>query len=265
MEAKSGVNFVMKNWGACSLLTITVAMVTTGSSLSRKAIQNNNAVTPLVGDKATSQLAEDKSHICAVIGTEAVLNCPPESYDLIVWNIELKNGTNCHISYMSKNDTTERNCTENMNWLSRPDQRPDLRIQSPQLFSEGTYKCSVVTINGTFSYETFLSILVPPKVSLTHSINKTAVCKAAASKPAATISWDPPGHSANVEETFLNDMYTVTSRYHYTSTSEDEVSCSIFHPAWNESRVLKISFDNQKPPYLKALKLFQEKSFRRRR
>ncbi|XP_062982989.1 cell surface glycoprotein CD200 receptor 1 [Elgaria multicarinata webbii] len=241
MEAKTGVNFVMKSWGASTLITVTVAMATIGPSLARGPIQNNFAVTAMMATNATSQEAEGKSSMSAVVGTDVVLNCPQQRYDLLVWNVKLKNGRSCHISYESVRNMTDKNCSKNTMWSSRPDQSPDVHIKSSQLFNEGIYKCSVVATNGTFNHESVLTILVPPEVSLTHDIHGSAVCKAAAGKPAAKISWAPPQASKTVMEAGPSGTQTITSTYNNTNATEGEVTCFISHPAWKESRVLNIS------------------------
>ncbi|CAI5773002.1 surface glycoprotein CD200 receptor 1 [Podarcis lilfordi] len=65
MEAKSGINFVLKNWSACALLTVTVVMATMGSFPARGSIQNkseqhhaNSSVTAMMVNNIKPQLAE---------------------------------------------------------------------------------------------------------------------------------------------------------------------------------------------------------------
>ncbi|XP_078246070.1 cell surface glycoprotein CD200 receptor 1 isoform X2 [Pogona vitticeps] len=177
----------------------------------------------------------------AVVSTPAVLDCPQHSYVLAVWRIYLKNGTSCYISYKRETNSTERNCSKNMNWVSRPDQISALRLKSPEFSSEGIYMCSIAYARGTFIYKYNLTVLAPPEVSLTHTINGTAVCKAAAGKPAAQISWAQRGDYDTMKETLHNGTETVTSIYNTTNTNEDEVVCIISHPAWKDARILNIS------------------------
>ncbi|XP_033002464.1 cell surface glycoprotein CD200 receptor 1 isoform X3 [Lacerta agilis] len=65
MEAKCGINFVLKNWSACALLTVTVMMATIGSFPARGSIQNksvqhhaNSSVTAMMVNNMKPQLAE---------------------------------------------------------------------------------------------------------------------------------------------------------------------------------------------------------------
>ncbi|XP_033002462.1 cell surface glycoprotein CD200 receptor 1 isoform X1 [Lacerta agilis] len=253
MEAKCGINFVLKNWSACALLTVTVMMATIGSFPARGSIQNksvqhhaNSSVTAMMVNNMKPQLAEGKSKRDAVVGTEVVLNCPHQRPMIMVsWNANLKNGTVCYLSYISDRNKTEGNCSDNsMYWLSKPEKDSTLQIKSAQISSEGIYKCSTATAGGTFSHEHNLTILVPPEASLIHDdISGTAICKAVAGKPAAQISWSPEGEYNTKSEYLLNGTQTVTSIYKVNNSEGSEVTCFVSHPAWKES--LNISLDGQ--------------------
>lgn len=78
-----------------------------------------------------------------------------------------------------------------------------------------------------------------PQVSLTHA-NGTAVCKAAAGKPAAGISWNPPGDSQNVTEILPNGTKTITSTYNVQNVNEDKLTCVISHPTGEMSLILTL-------------------------
>ncbi|XP_042312673.1 cell surface glycoprotein CD200 receptor 1 [Sceloporus undulatus] len=214
MDAKSDINCVTKWCGMYALLTIVMAMATMGK-LSKSAI----------------------------VDTAIVLDCPQHGPQLVVWNVRLNNGTYCYLSYTSRGDLKDKNCSENVNWLSRPEQLPSLQIKSPQISSEGIYMCSVAHTNGTFVYEYSLTVLVPPELSLTNNLNGTLVCKAVAGKPTAQISWSPTGDYETEVEGLFNGTETVTSAYNVnvTSANEDEVTCIVSHPAWKEDRILTLS------------------------
>lgn len=77
-------------------------------------------------------------------------------------------------------------------------------------------------------------ILVSPQVSLTQT-NGTVVCKAAAGKPAAGISWNPPGDSQNMTEILANGTKTVISTYYMKNVNEDKLTCLISHPTGGKS------------------------------
>ncbi|KAJ6662251.1 hypothetical protein lerEdw1_012414 [Lerista edwardsae] len=210
MQANSTLNFVMKGWDVCILLALAVA-------------------------KATN----DHFRKSGLIGTEIILDCPQPRNGLISWNATFKNGIFCYLSYMSLANVSDSNCSTSVNWVSRPDQASALRIKPLQISSEGIYKCSVATSTGTFSHEHILTVLVPPKVSLTyHDSNGTAECKAAAGKPAAQISWVPQGEYKTEHEILLNGTETVTSSYNITNVKDYNVTCYISHLAWNKPLVL---------------------------
>ncbi|KAJ7320299.1 hypothetical protein JRQ81_019810 [Phrynocephalus forsythii] len=250
METKSIIYFNMMYWGVCTLIAVIVAVTTMGSSLEREATHNsymqhyfNISPRAMMVTKATSQSAEVQSRMSVVIGIPVVLNCPQHSYVLAVWEIYLKNGTYCYVSYNRVQNLTDRNCSENLNWVSRPDQKSALHLKSPQFSSEGLYMCSIAYTSGTFTNKYILTVLATPEVSLTHTINGTAVCKAAAGKPAAQISWATPGDYDTMNETLHNGTETVISTYSITSADEGEVVCIISHPAWKEARILNLSLD----------------------
>nr|XP_028582422.1 cell surface glycoprotein CD200 receptor 1 [Podarcis muralis] len=256
MEAKCGINFVLKNWSACALLTITVVMATIGSFPARGSIQNkseqhhaNSSVTAMMVNNIKPQLAEGKSKTDAVVGTEVILTCPHQRPMIMVsWNANLKNGTVCYLSYISDRNQTGGNCSEDsMCWLSRPDKDSTLQIKSAQISSEGIYKCSTATADGTFSHEHNLTILVPPQASLIHDdINGTAICKAVAGKPAAQISWSPGGEYNTKSENLLNGTQTVTSIYKVNNSEGSKVTCFLSHPAWKESFRLSLGGQSKK-------------------
>lgn len=96
-----------------------------------------------------------------MVGIEVILKCPQQSSGTVVWNVKLNNGTRCYISYDSEENRAERNCSKNMDWLSRHDRKSDysLHIQPLQIFNDGLYVCSVSTNNGTFIYNYALTVL----------------------------------------------------------------------------------------------------------
>ncbi|KAL8190847.1 UNVERIFIED_CONTAM: hypothetical protein K2H54_062659 [Gekko kuhli] len=142
---------------------------------------------------------------------------------------------------MSSRNLSDTNCTENINWFSRPDQEYALLIKPVQIFNEGFYKCSWSIDKGTFIHEYALTVLVPPQVFLTYGSNGTAVCVAAAGKPAAQVSWGLKRDFSIVNETWPNGTKTIIiSTYNITSAEENNLTCHISHPAWNNSLVLSL-------------------------
>ncbi|XP_032075165.1 cell surface glycoprotein CD200 receptor 1 isoform X2 [Thamnophis elegans] len=211
MEAKCS-DFIMKIWGAGALLTIMMAMA-----------------------------VSDKFSKYAKLGTAIELHCPPERYNLTVWKVNFNNGQHCHLSFKRENNTIARNCNMDfIDWVSRPEEDSAVQIKSFQMSSEGIYRCFIATAKGTLSHEYEVSLSVSPQVSLTHA-NGTAVCKAAAGKPAAGISWNPPGDSQIVIEILPNDTKTVISTYNMKNVNEDKLTCIISHPTGGKSLILTLS------------------------
>uniref|UniRef100_A0A670YUY0 Ig-like domain-containing protein n=1 Tax=Pseudonaja textilis TaxID=8673 RepID=A0A670YUY0_PSETE len=164
----------------------------------------------------------------AILGTTIELHCPPERYNLTVWKVNFNSGLHCHLSFKRENNTIARNCSKDiMDWVSRPEEDSAVRIKSFQTSSEGIYRCFIATAKGMLNHEYELSLSVSPQVSLTHA-NGTAVCKATAGKPAAGISWNPPGDSQNVTEIFPNGTKTVTSTYNMKNVNRDKKVFRVF-------------------------------------
>lgn len=86
------------------------------------------------------------------------------------------------------------------------------------------------------NFNSFPFPAVPPEVTLTCNSNWTAVCKAAAGKPAAWISWDPNGDARNQSETHTNGTKTVLSTYTISSPKETNITCVVSHLAGNTSQ-----------------------------
>ncbi|XP_026537546.1 cell surface glycoprotein CD200 receptor 1 isoform X2 [Notechis scutatus] len=216
MKAKCS-DFIMKIWGAGILLTIMMTMA-----------------------------VSDKFSKYAILGTTIELHCPPERYNLVIWKVNFNSGLHCHLSFKRENNTIARNCSKDiMDWVSRPEEDSAVQIKSFQMSSEGIYRCFIATAKGMLNHEHELSLSVPPQVSLTHA-NGTAVCKAAAGKPAAGISWNPPGDSQNVTEIFPNGTKTVISTYNMKNVNKDKLTCVISHPTWGTSLILTQSGENEK-------------------
>ncbi|XP_077198126.1 cell surface glycoprotein CD200 receptor 1 isoform X2 [Paroedura picta] len=255
----SDIHFVMKTWSARILLTVTVITV----PVARGSIQNDsvqhlvsNSATAVSVAKPATQPTTGKTSIFAVVGTSVILVYPFQTQKtlLTVWNVDLINGTQCHVSYLSTKNISDTNCSENINWLSRPDQDYALLIKTVQIFNEGLYKCSISPDRGIAIHEYTLTVLVPPQVFLTYGSNRTAVCVAAAGKPAAQISWGPKRDFSLVNETLPNGTKTIISTCHITSAEENNLTCHISHPAWNNSRVLLLE-SGRNDQHLKASKM----------
>uniref|UniRef100_A0A8D0GC88 Ig-like domain-containing protein n=1 Tax=Sphenodon punctatus TaxID=8508 RepID=A0A8D0GC88_SPHPU len=217
MKAKSEMTFVRMTWCALILFTVTVVM----------AITENVIVSILAGK-------------------ETVLNCYNVSTVTLtsaIWKIKTKNGTYCLLAYTS--DMSQINCSERIVWQNRPDEESDvpaLKIREVKLTDEGTYTCEIANQNGNFHQNYTLTVLVPPEeVILTLESNGTAVCKAAAGKPAAQISWAPQGDHHTVNEDHPNGTVTVLSTYSIHGTKEDILTCLVSHPTWSKTRTIKIS------------------------
>ncbi|XP_008533372.2 cell surface glycoprotein CD200 receptor 1 isoform X4 [Equus przewalskii] len=189
--------------------------------------------------------AEANASLSVPVDTKAVFDCPSillTSVVVTTWQIILRDKLSCTRAYRrDRNETKEGNCTdERITWASRPDENLALQIDPVATTHDGFYMCQMVTHFGNFHRGYHLQVLVPPEVTLFQGKNGIAVCRAAAGKPAAQISWNPEGDCVTEQEHWANGTVTVQS----TCRWEDRpvsVSCSVSHVTGNKSLSLELS------------------------
>ncbi|KFU90094.1 Cell surface glycoprotein CD200 receptor 1-B, partial [Chaetura pelagica] len=174
------------------------------------------------------------------IGKSLVLLCAHRSkITRVTWKISPKVGGPCTLGYRADHNKTDRtNCSDSMNWRSRPDWDPALEIQQVGIAHEGNYTCELVTVDGNFPTTYLLSVLVPPRLSLYCDGHGSHVCEAAAGKPPAWVWWVPGGNSTPKEESHGDGTVTVLSKFTAHNTSMTNATCVVFHPAGNQSKSL---------------------------
>ncbi|KAM9032202.1 cell surface glycoprotein CD200 receptor 2-like isoform 1-T1 [Sarcophilus harrisii] len=169
------------------------------------------------------------------------LHCSPKEFVMITWTIFPGDETSCIIAYKKdKNITKETNCSgTRITWESEPESNFSLQIEPVAIHHEGYYQCNLVTPDGNFRSLYHLSVLVPPPVvNLSEEENGTVVCKAAAGKPAAQISWVPKGDCFTVKEAHHNRTVTVKSTCTRNSFNASNVTCFISHLTGNRTLYL---------------------------
>ncbi|XP_027966359.1 cell surface glycoprotein CD200 receptor 2-like [Eumetopias jubatus] len=180
------------------------------------------------------------------VATKAVLTCPSASLTnvlIIRWEINLRDKPSCIRAYRRENnETSERNCTdEKISWESRPDQNPALQIDTVATTHDGYYRCEVAAPDGNFGLGYHLQVSVPPEVTLSRGSNGTLVCRAAAGKPAAQISWTPGGDCHTAEQQLGNGTVTVLSTCRWEDRQVSNVSCSVSHVTSNKTLSLELN------------------------
>ncbi|KAM7180117.1 cell surface glycoprotein CD200 receptor 1-B-like isoform 1-T2 [Macrochelys suwanniensis] len=216
MKPKADMNCIGKTFCAFILLTVAVAMVTMA----------NIRVSKIAGS-SVNLTCGDVSRVDLI---------------LVIWKIRPSTGNHCTLAYRTDlNKTDRRNCSERMDWKSSPETDSALQIRQVRLTDEGRYSCDTSNSVGTFNRTYTLTVLVPPEVNLTCDRNGTAVCQAAAGKPAAQISWDPNGDPRTELENHTDGTVTVLSIY---SPKETSITCLVSHPAWNMSQSKECPSDN---------------------
>ncbi|XP_065429692.1 cell surface glycoprotein CD200 receptor 1-B-like [Chrysemys picta bellii] len=189
--------------------------------------------------------SKEYDRVSKIAGSSINLNCSNVSMvDLVsvVWKIRPRTGNHCQLVYRRDlNKTNKTNCSERMDWKYSPETDSALQIRQVTLTDEGCYSCETATSDGTFNQTYTLTVLIPPVVTLTCDSNGTAVCKAAAGKPAAQVSWDPNGDPRTKLENHTNGTVTVLSIY---SPRETSITCLVSHPAWNTSQSKECQSEN---------------------
>ncbi|XP_074157292.1 cell surface glycoprotein CD200 receptor 2-like isoform X1 [Sminthopsis crassicaudata] len=170
---------------------------------------------------------------CAVL---SCLHCSAKEFVMITWTIFPGDKTSCIIAYKNYNITKETNCSgTRINWKSGPERNFSLQIEPVTIHHEGYYQCDLVTPDGNFRSLYHLNVLVPPPVNLSEEENGTVVCKAAAGKPAAQISWVPKGDCFTEEKIHDNRTVTVKSTCTRNSFNASNISCFISHLTGNRT------------------------------
>ncbi|NXV18064.1 MOR1A protein, partial [Cepphus grylle] len=170
------------------------------------------------------------------VGNSSVLICSPKpNMTMVAWKINPKVGGPCSLGYRADQNRTDRtNCSDSINWKFRPDRDPTLEIRQVGRAHEGNYTCEVVVAEGNFHTAYYLTVLVPPRLTLSCDDQGNPVCEAAAGKPAAQISWVLENNSTPKEEEHDNGTVTVLSKF--TAYSTNETTCIVSHPAGNWSK-----------------------------
>ncbi|OWK00482.1 hypothetical protein Celaphus_00019580, partial [Cervus elaphus hippelaphus] len=145
-----------------------------------------------------------------LVDAKAVLYCPPVLQTNVLaatWEIVLRDKLPCFRAYRrDTNQTIEENCIDKrITWASRSDENPAVQVDPVAITHDGNYTCQIITNDGNFHHGYHFQVLVPPEVTLDQTENGTAVCKAAARKPAAQISWTSEGDCVTEQEPYWGD------------------------------------------------------------
>ncbi|NWH67140.1 MOR1A protein, partial [Geococcyx californianus] len=170
------------------------------------------------------------------VGNSSVLTCSAQSnVTMVTWKIYAKVGGLCTLGYRADQNKTDRiNCSNSVDWKSRPDQDSALEIRQVGIIHEGNYTCEVVATEGNFHKTYDLTVLVPPRLILSCDDQGNPVCEAATGKPAAQISWVLESNSTPKEKGHDNGTVTVLSKF--TAHSTINTTCIMSHPAGNQSK-----------------------------
>ncbi|NWX25716.1 MOR1B protein, partial [Notiomystis cincta] len=174
------------------------------------------------------------------IGNSSVLSCPfKEQINMVTWKITTKVGGLCILVHRTDTNMTHRtNCSDNIECKFREDLAPALEIQQVGITQEGNYSCEVASPDGNFQTTYHLTVLVPPRLSLSCDEQGSPVCEAAVGKPPAQLLWAPESCSMAEEKAYNNGTVTVLSRFTACNASLTSMAtCMVSHPAgnWNHS------------------------------
>uniref|UniRef100_F7C1Q5 Ig-like domain-containing protein n=1 Tax=Ornithorhynchus anatinus TaxID=9258 RepID=F7C1Q5_ORNAN len=203
------------------------------SSLGKPPAPGLQAIMALLFAAAT---ASGCTLVEAAVGSKATLSCgvvPLENLIMISWTI-CSRTANWTMAY--RNDTAHITTPPDVRlaWGPRPDRNPVLQINPVTITDDSFYRCDIATSEGNFGCGFCLSVLVPPVVSLVVAKDNRAVCEASVGKPAAQISWVPPGEHNTSSRTHHNGTVTVVSTYWGNSNLSDLV-CLVGHVTGNRN------------------------------
>ncbi|XP_066427848.1 cell surface glycoprotein CD200 receptor 1-B-like [Molothrus aeneus] len=187
----------------------------------------------------TGTTGNNSSVLVMTVGNSSVLTCFLKgNITMLTWTITPKAGGLCTLVYrVDTNETHRTTCSDNINWIFRAGLPPALGIRQVGLAQEGNYSCEAATTEGNFHTRYHLTVLAPPRLSLSCDEQGSPVCEAAAGKPPAQLSWVPEGSSTAEEKCYDNGTVTVLSKFTACSTNVTNVTtCMVSHPAGNWSQ-----------------------------
>lgn len=198
---------------------------------------------------SSSLLAEVSTTMSVLMGTQALLCCPPITSRkalIITWNLYPRGQPSHRISYnVNTTEINETNCTDGrISWTFTPEKSIQLQISAVAITHDGHYICEMATTDGNFQRRYDLQVLVPPEMILVSGQNGTAVCEAVAGKPAARLYWTPEGDCVTENETHSNDTVTVRSTCNWGQNNVSAVSCSVFHLTGNKTLSTDVDQEN---------------------
>ncbi|XP_072193243.1 cell surface glycoprotein CD200 receptor 1-B-like [Excalfactoria chinensis] len=175
--------------------------------------------------------------VSANLGQNAVMTCYNKTnITMVTWKINPKTGGQCSLAYLKGNKTERINCSDRINWRSRPDWDQALVIQQVGTADEGNYTCEVMNADGNFDCHYHLTVLVSPRMALYCDDHGNPVCEAETVKPAAEIWWVPESNSTPRADSHDNGTVTVLSRFTAHSTSGKNPTCTVSHVTLNETK-----------------------------
>ncbi|XP_025055485.1 cell surface glycoprotein CD200 receptor 1-B-like [Alligator sinensis] len=178
-------------------------------------------------------------NISGSTGSKLLLTCPSSSWEnliIVTWKIRPRKGAHCSLAYREDTRTGNRTtCSERLDWKPEPEQNFTLQLSSVELTDEGFYICEILSSDGNFHRCYHLTVLVPPEVTVNCDGSGNVVCKAAAGKPAAQISWVPEVCHSTKDDSHPNGTVTVLSTCIANATADSQVTCSFSHPTGNQS------------------------------
>ncbi|XP_021254852.1 cell surface glycoprotein CD200 receptor 1-B-like isoform X2 [Numida meleagris] len=183
------------------------------------------------------------NRVSADLGHSTVMICPnTTSISMVTWKISTKTGGLCTLAYRFDQKKTDRtNCSDRMNWRSRPDWDRALKIQQVGMADEGNYTCEVVNADGNFHSHYHLTVLASPRTNLYCDDHGNPVCEAETVQPAAEISWVPESNSTPRADNHDNGTVTVLSRFAASSTNGKNPTCIVSHTTLNETKSITCS------------------------
>ncbi|XP_015730934.1 uncharacterized protein LOC107320010 isoform X2 [Coturnix japonica] len=100
------------------------------------------------------------NRLSVYLGDNAVMTCPNViNITMVTWKISPKTGGQCSLSYLNGHKTERTNCSDRINWRSRPEWDQALEIQQVEMADEGNYTCEVVNADGGFHHHYHLTVL----------------------------------------------------------------------------------------------------------
>ncbi|XP_059822167.1 cell surface glycoprotein CD200 receptor 1-B-like [Hypanus sabinus] len=204
-------------------------------------------------------------HKSVILGRNATLSCPfIGNVTMVSWKFNESTITalRCEPNESIWRDNNHTRMIIKNTACNKSNNKISLQIQPVILDDDGNYTCEITGEKGIHKVTFFLLVIVPPTVSLSieNKSNETvAICIASNGKPASEITWHPTNTGNTSINTTIYGNKTITVQNKNIITTHlfnEQIICSVSHPAFNGTQNYTIAPSNRTPNNLRGISMY---------